>query len=662
MPVSSRAQRGIWTCRFLAALGMTILATPALAQNPIKWSLRLLSKGEITAGKTFDAGLSATIDKSWHLYSLTPVDSGPQPTTIALIPNEAFSLASDVASPMPLTAFDPNFNRETEFFKDKVTFLVPVQVAKAAPNGNHKLQLTVMWQTCNDRFCLPPAEALVTLEVSVGPRAVVADKGERAGGREGGRADEGGRAGGREGESVTEIVGADSVALAGGVTGGMVLDMAAAARTSTLAGYLGLAMLMGALSLLTPCVFPMVPITVSYFTNTARGGRRDAGVNALIYGAGIILTFSGLGFLLAVVFGASGLTRFAADPWLNLAITAMFVAFAMSLFGVKELTLPSKVLTAASMADAGKGRIVGTLLMGLAFTLTSFTCTAPFLGTLLVVASQGEWQWPLMGMLAFSSVFALPFIILAFVPQVVASLPRSGPWLVAVKAVMGILELAAAMKFLSNADLVWGWGIFTRPVVLASWVILAIVLAAYLAGAMPLGHAARLGRATGGRYAVVLGTLLLAGWLGSGLMGRRLGELEAFLPPADGAHLSENGELPWIVNDYTTALAQASSAGGQRVLIDFTGYTCTNCRWMEANMFPKTEVARELSRYVRVRLYTDGRGEPYRGFQRMEQRLFGTVALPYYAVMTAEGKPVVAFGGLTRNSAEYLAFLRRGLE
>jgi thiol:disulfide interchange protein len=339
----------------------------------------------------------------------------------------------------------------------------------------------------------------------------------------------------------------------------------------------------------------------------------------------------------------------------------MFIAFALSLFGIWEMALPSSWLTAASKADSGKNRLAGTLLMGLAFTLTSFTCTAPFLGTLLVVAAQGDWQWPLAGMLAFSSVFALPFVILAIVPQAVASLPRSGPWLLSVKAVMGIVELAAAMKFLSNADLVWGWHIFTREVVLATWVILAIVLVLYLAGLIPLGPVPRMKKPGVGRLVAVVGSVALAFWLGSGLMGKRLGELEAFLPPADYAARSPKGELAWIMNDWDAALKQARSSG-QPILIDFTGYTCTNCRWMEANMFPRDDVSRELSRYIRVRLYTDGKGEVYQQFQEMEERLFGTVALPLYAAMSPDGTPKVMFGGLTRDPNQYIGFLRKGLE
>jgi thiol:disulfide interchange protein DsbD len=265
------------------------------------------------------------------------------------------------------------------------------------------------------------------------------------------------------------------------------------------------------------------------------------------------------------------------------------------------------------------------------------------------------------GMLAFSTVFALPFVVLALAPALISRLPRSGAWLIAVKAAMGLLELAAAIKFLSNVDLVWGWGIFTRSVVLMTWVAIAVVLVVYLAGFIGLGHAPRLSRPRIGRLTAVAAGILLGVWLASGLSGRRLGELEAFLPPADLGGRTHAGELPWIINDYDAALGSAQRTA-RPILVDFTGYTCTNCRWMEANMFPKDEVRYELARYVRVRLYTDGRGEPYRRFQQMEQQWFGTVALPYYAVLDSDGRPVVAFGGLTRDAAEFTAFLRAGLQ
>jgi thiol:disulfide interchange protein DsbD len=603
-------------------------AGPA-AQTVVRWTPRLDPSTAVKAGANFEAILDAKIEPGWHLYALTQEGGGPQALVIAASRTSPFKLTGPVIAPLPITAPDANFNIDTQYHAEEATFYVPLAVPAEA-SGRTKLDLDVTFQTCTDRFCLPPRTETVSLSLLV------------------------------------PGTGADAnaiVAAATPSTGGanvFVEDMAASSSASTLPAYLGLAALMGALSLLTPCVFPMVPITVSYFTGRAEKNRRVAVTQALVYGAGIVLTFTAVGAILAFGFGASGLNQFAANPWLNLGIAALFIAFALNLFGAFELALPSKLLTRASSADSGRGRYAGTLLMGLAFTLTSFTCTAPFLGTLLVVASQGDWQWPLGGLLAFSSVFALPFVLLAWAPQAVATLPRSGAWLLSVKATMGLLELAAALKFLSNVDLVWSWGIFTREVVIALWIVIGIVLVVYLAGGLRLGHAPKLSRPGIPRWATVVAALVLTIWLGTGLAGQRLGELEAFLPPGELGG-GEGGELAWTVNDYEGALV-AAARENRPILIDFTGYTCTNCRWMEANMFTRPEVARELGRFVRVRLYTDGRGEEYLRFQNLQRDTFGTVALPYYAVLSPGGVPVVAFGGLTRDSAQFVSFLQRGLQ
>jgi thiol:disulfide interchange protein len=403
---------------------------------------------------------------------------------------------------------------------------------------------------------------------------------------------------------------------------------------------------MGAVSLLTPCVFPMVPITVSYFTKHAAPTRARAAGSAALYGLGIVLTFTVFGSVLAAVAGASGLNRLAASPWVNLGITALFLLFALNLFGLFELRLPSGVLSRLDGMSRRRGSsVAGTLLMALTFTITSLTCTAAFIGTLLVVAAQGEWQRPIAGLFAYSATFALPFVVLAMAPQLVSQLPRSGPWLARVKVVMGFLEIAAAMKFLSNADLVWSWGIFTRGVVLVAWVLIALALAAYLAARRP----------GPGRLAASLATIAFAVWLGTGVGGRRLGELEAFLPPAT-VHAS-SGELAWITNDLDAALAEAR-ASKRLVMIDFTGYTCTNCRWMEANMFPRPEIRAALDTFVRARLYTDGQGPVYEQQQRFQQTRFKTVALPLYAIVDPDQRTVATFAGLTRDQAEFLRFLQ----
>jgi thiol:disulfide interchange protein DsbD len=663
----------------IGALLLPLFLAPlrASAQTPIHWSMAAVSKAPMTAGRTFDVELTAEVDPGWHLYALSEPTGGPEALVISVAKGGPFSLGGSIVEPVPKSAFDSNFNLETQYHEERAVFTVPVRVAAGTANGRYTLHVDAAYQTCNDRFCLPPRIEGLTLAVAVGTGVIPPAPGG---------SDHSAAPGARPNSSnprapnldpppseparilpKTLVVPAeplkpDTIVEAKPLDAppAHVVDLASANSASTLGAYISLAAVMGALSLLTPCVFPMVPITVSYFTRSAGRSRRDAVQQALVYGLGIVLTFTAVGFTLAVAFGASGLNRFAADPWLNLGVTALFVGFALSLFGVYELAIPSSVLTAASKADAGRGRYVGTALMGLAFTLTSFTCTAPFLGTLLVVASQGNWQWPLAGMLAFSAVFALPFVVLALAPQWLASLPKSGTWLIAVKAVMGLLELAAAMKFLSNVDLVWGWHIVTRPVVLVTWIVIGVALVAYLAGWLRLGRV-RLARPGLGRLTAIAGGILLGLWLASGLAGRRLGELEAFLPPADLMGGTQGSELSWILNDWDKGLAEAKRLSAP-ILVDFTGYTCTNCRWMEANMFPLPEVTRELARFVRVRLYTDGRGEMYRQYQDMEQRLFGTVALPYYAVFTSEGRPVVAFGGLTRSSAEYVAFLRKGLE
>ena len=565
-------------------------------------------------GKTFDAVVTLTIDPGWKVYSLTQKPP-PNALTITVPPGQPFAAAGPPAGPLPHIGFDPNFNMDTEVHKEDSTFQVPISSSAGANLSGASLRVVVHFQTCDERQCLPPRDVELTATAGSGTTGTTGTAGGRA----------------------------------------RVPDLAAS-QAGTLGKYVALAALMGALSLLTPCVFPMVPITVSYFTNRQGRTRRDAVSEALVYGLGIVLTFTAVGFVLAVAFGASGLSRFAANPWLNIGVTALFVTFALSLFGVWEVALPSGLVNAAARADAGKGRFVGTMLMGLAFTLTSFTCTAPFLGTLLVVAAQGDWQWPLAGMLAFSSVFAAPFVALALAPHWLKSLPRSGAWLIAVKAVMGMAELAAAMKFLSNVDLVWHWGIFTREVVLVSWIVIALVLLLYLAGWIPLGRAPRLTRPRAGRLVAMAATLGLAVWLGRGLAGRRLGELEAFLPPIKNTTATARGDLRWL-DDYDAAL-KAAAASGQRVLVNFTGYTCTNCRWMEANMFTRPEISQELSHFVLVELYTDGRDETNRRYQQLEQDLFGTVALPYYAILEPDGTPKVAFGGLTRSSDEYLNFLR----
>lgn len=618
-----------------------LMPLAAMGQDPSKWILESESEGKsVKKDETLRVSLKADIEPGWHLYALDQPEGGPIATTIKITEVVPFTLDGEVTPPASILAPDPNFiidgkPLETKYYKDFVEF--PFSVRANEDTRVDGLSVDVRFQLCNDTMCLPPKTKRVTFDGSEDVR--------------------------RPAFSATASP-ADTDA--GSLTTAGPTKTTARQTPADLWAFLWLAATLGALSLLTPCVFPMIPITVSYFTNHSSGSRSKAVRLASVYSVGIIATFTLLGMLLAIFVGAAGINLFAANPWINLLITAIFLFFAFNLFGAYEITIPTGVLTRldrVTRSHEGEGSgVIGALLMGLTFTLTSFTCTSPFVGTILVSASQGEWQMPMLGMLAFSTVFALPFFVLALVPQWASQLPRAGGWMNSVKVAMGFLEVAAAMKFISNVDLVWKWGIFTRDVVLAFWIAIGIILSIYLLGKFQLPHDSRPERIGAFRLASAVVSLAISFYLITGLFGAKLGELEAFLPPDlnnSSARLFGGEEkLKWIRNDYEGALAKAK-AENKNVFIDFTGYTCTNCRWMEANIFVKPEVESEMEKFVLVTLYTDGAGEIYEKHQQMEQDRFGTVALPFYAVVDGDGKTIETFPGLTRNAGEFIDFLKK---
>ncbi|MCX6622160.1 MAG: protein-disulfide reductase DsbD family protein [Acidobacteria bacterium] len=587
---------------------------PGLAQTAdqvVQWT----AKPTVSRpGQTFNAELSMAIEKGWHVYALAQ-QPPPKSTTIEPKPGQPVRLNGSITGSKPVTAYDPNFEMNTATYEGAAQFSVPLTVEPNAPGGEQTIVFDVRFQTCNDRICLPPKKRPVEMKLTI------------------------------EGGSTAAPVHQPSQ------------------PRQSFGAFLWLAFVMGALSLLTPCVFPMIPITVSYFTSHSAKQRGAAIRSALVYAAGIILTFTALGMALALVFGASGVNQLAANPWVNLVITAIFVSFAFGLFGAFLMQVPPSLVQKIDSLSRNPGTSdnLGVLLMGLTFTLTSFTCTAPFVGTLLVMAAQGNWKWPMAGMLVFSSVFALPFFVLALLPQLLSQLPKSGGWLNSVKVVMGFLEIAAAMKFLSNVDLIWRWNIFTREVVLAVWVAIGILIVVYLLGKFQMTHDSPVKSVGAARLTFALVFLTITVWLTTGLFGRPLGEIESFLPPAvegnaSSASSATGAGLAWVLNDYAGALKQAQ-AENKPLFIDFTGYTCTNCRWMEVNMFPRAEVRRELEKFVRVRLYTDGSGELFERQQQFQNDRFATVALPFYAVVRPDGQTVATFPGLTRKPEEFAGFL-----
>ncbi len=617
----------------------------AWGKDEVRFEL-VVEAPEVGVGSRFDATVKASIEEGWHLYSLTQPPGGPIKTTISVTESNSFAQAGDVRQPDPRVQFDPNFGINAEFFDGRVDFLVPVQVKPGISESRKDLEVRVRFMVCSDTLCLPPQTH--TLKAPVVIVAAAPASAAPTGAEPAGRA-----------TPPVERVEAD---------GGEPDKTGAAAIPMSLFAYLGFSMAWGALALLTPCVFPMIPITVSYFTKREAVSRKQALSDAALYSLGIVLTFTLLGFALTFLFGLGGINRLAASPIVNVGIAAVFLVFALSLFGALEIRLPSSWTTYLDKKASATGGVIGILLMALTFSLVSFTCTVPFVGTLMVAAVQGDFFWSLLGITAFAVVFATPFFLLALFPSWLQALPRSGSWMSSVKVTMGFLELAAALKFISNVDLVYQWELITRPIFITVWLSIALVTCFYLLGWFHFEYESPNPSLGVVRILSVIFFGAVAIYLFRGLFGFPLGELDAFLPPRDygnpasfaalGGH-SEGDEPEWLT-DYQAGLKLAQRED-RPLFVDFTGYTCTNCRWMESNVFTLPEVRKRLAQFVLVRLYTDGPEQEHEENLRFEEERFGTIALPYYAVMSPADEILVTFPGLTRVVEDFVGFLDRGL-
>ncbi len=379
-------------------------------------------------------------------------------------------------------------------------------------------------------------------------------------------------------------------------------------------------------------------------------GQRGGVAQALTFCIGIIVLFTGFGGVTTLLLGPAGVVALGSNPWVNGFIAAVFFTFGLSLLGAFEITIPSGLLTKLNAAS-GQGGYFGSLLMGLTFALASFACVGPFMGTLLAASVQGGPLRPLVGMATFATGLALPFFLLALFPNWLAKLPRSGEWLSRMKVVMGFFVLVAMLKYLYSLDAVLRTGILTRERFLAIWIVLFAMAGGYLLGFVRLPGIAR--DAELGPTRLLIGILIASFGLSlvPGMFGSRLGEIEAYIPPAEGAN-----DLAWVQNDLDGAFAQAK-AGNKMVLVNFTGYACTNCHWMKANMFTKPEVGGLMKNMVLVDLYTDGSDAVSLANQKLEEDKFQTVAIPFYVLYDSSHNVVATFPGLTRKSEEYVAFL-----
>ncbi|MBK9171019.1 MAG: thioredoxin family protein [Bryobacterales bacterium] len=605
-------------------------AFPAVAQrlDPVQWSLSI-EPASAAPGSTVTAKATATVEAGWHLYSMTtPPPSLPTQIKLAESP-----VAGEIRvhQPKPERKYDPNFQSDTETFDGSVDFYVEIPIRADAPTGPAELAIEVRYNVCDDTRCLPPRRKTASAAIDIQPGASAA---------------------------------AQAIP-AGYVVAGEEAPPPPAQATSEDEGFgafLAVAFGFGMLAVFTPCVFPMIPMVMSFFLNQGSSNRMQSVVQAAVFCLGIVVLFTSIGLVVTAALGPFGVVQMASNPWVNGFIAAVFFTFALSMFGAFEITIPSSVLTKLNKASE-RGGIAGTLVMGLAFSLTSFACVGPFVGPLLAASAQGGGVRPAAGMLFFAAGLALPFFFLALFPSWLKRMPRSGGWLARVKVVMGFIIAAAMLKYLSNVDQVLQLGLLPRERFLSVWIVLFVLCGLYLLGFVRLPGVSRDDELGVGRLFTATAFLAVAISLVPGMFGGRLGELDAIVPlPAEGGFAAAGGgqSLVWEKNDLPGALARARSEG-KLVFVNFTGYTCTNCHWMKANMFTRPEIAAEMDRFVLVELYTDERNEAIaQANQDLQDSKFQTIAIPFYAILDPDEKVVASFPGLTRDPARFLEFLKAG--
>ena len=620
-------QKNIIISALLSSIAWTQFETPV--------TITLSQKKDVRPGEVATIIVNLQMDDEWRIYALRNQGKGPVASKVSI----SGDIVQDVGMVLeddPIVKYDDAFETTTRTHHGGTSFEAPFLVKSNFSPAEYDIEVSVLYQVCNATLCYPPNKESFDFRVKI-------DEGPP-----------------RDGY-LDIVLNTDSVLDS---SGNINLD---AAIMEGFFPFILLALSMGFLSLLTPCVFPMIPITVSFFIKRGESKKGTPLSNALIYAGGIVATFSLLGFILALTLGASGANQLAANPWVNLFIASLFIYFALSLFGMYEIDIPDK-LKQLSLRQESRDGIIGTIFMAVTFTLTSFTCTVQFVGLLLVAASQGQWFWPMIGMIVFSSAFASPFFLLALFPQYLASLPKSGGWLNSTKVVMGFLEMAAAFKFISNTDLVWGWGFFSHNIVLAIWAVLMVLCGVYLLGKIRFPHDSPVEFLSTGRLGISMIFLVFGLYLSSGLYGQRLnGLIYSYLPPkmnedvsgGSASKFSYHEGLTWY-KDLNQAF-EASTVSGKPIFVDFTGYTCTNCRWMEVNVFIKPEVKERFEKMTLVQLYTDG-GPNHRENQIYEIERFGTAALPYYVILSPNDEVISTFPGMTRNINDFIDFLDSGLE
>ena len=613
--------------RLLVVL-FTLMSVVVSAQifNPVEWEFtqKQLSDTEI------ELQFKAIIEDHWHLYSQHIEDDGPVPTEFTFTTTDGFELVGNMQEGEPLEEFDPNFDMILKYFGNEAIFTQKVKVISAT---DFKLDGNVYFMVCDEAQCLPPEE----VEFSFDIKGV--DGGETVSGTKG-SSDE------KEGKSMWALF--------------------------------FIAFLSGFAALLTPCVFPMIPMTVSFFTKQSKTKAKGI-ANAIIYGLSIIVIYVALGVGVSSIFGADSLNNMATNVYFNIGFFLLLIIFGASFLGAFEIQLPAS-WTNKSVEAEGKGGLIGIFFMAFTLALVSFSCTGPIVGTLLVEAATGGYMGPIIGMLGFSLAIALPFALFAAFPGWLNSLPQSGGWLNSVKVTLGFLEIALAFKFLSNADLVMQTHWLERELFIAIWIMIFGLLTMYLLGFLKFAHDSDLKHISVGRLSVAILTGTLTLYMIPGLWGAPLKLISAFPPPLEysespygvgytlggetSSHVEEQHLGPQGImafNDYDLGVAYAKETG-LPIVIDFTGKACVNCRKMEQDVWSDPIIKDILkNKVVLISLYVDlktklpkdkqyettlaGKSKKVRSigdqWMVLQANTYGTNSQPYYVFLNHKEEMLV---------------------
>lgn len=649
----------------------------------------------------YDLIFTATIDKNWHLYSQIPVTDGPLPTVFMFDPSPDYQLVGKTSEPKPIEKEEEVFGPGIiiKFFEDKAVFHQKIKVLTEKPI---KITGAIDGMACSDMQCVnffpyplfefkvqgkPCGGAEIKPDTIPTKDSPVVLPPDTAGFKTGGGCD-----------CKDDIKQAVSEAIASSQKGGHPYVDTVGCKTQLIKptdaelnmqeedksywtifilGFLG-----GLAALLTPCVFPMIPLTVSFFTK--RSKDRAAGLrNAFSYALAIIVIYVTLGMLITVPFGADALNAMSSSAVFNLIFFFVFIIFAFSFLGAFEITLPSSFVNKVDAAS-DKGGLLGIFFMAFTLSLVSFSCTGPIIGTLLVEAFKGgSYMGPAMGMFGFALALALPFALFAMFPGWLNSLPKSGGWLNTVKVSLGFIEIALAMKFLSTVDLAYHWDFLKREIFLAIWIVTGILWGIYLLGKLRLSHDSEVKHVSTARVVAALVVFSFCAYLVPGMWGAPVNFVSGYLPPSHYREWKDpsSGDCPHDLScfhDLDEGLCYAKKVG-KPVFIDFTGYACVNCRKMEDFVWPKPEVYKYLSeKYVVISLYVDDKAVMPEQLQfsdsvygrvtsfgnkwsMIEQNFYKQNSQPLYVLVDNTGKILLPPKGYTPDAAEYAGFLEKGL-